>query len=253
MPSWIYWFIGLLIILIIIWLFWGRQKQPFIGLTRLYNNIATEKTDPAVNGIITDPIPSSMVTSNIIPSSLSSLSSLQSKSLVPVPVRTLSIGSHRTINKNNHSRLAKKTTQKRQKMQYVSLISKRSDFGSRGEYLCCYILEEIFHKPFYRVRPDFLKNPETGYNLEIDCYNEELKLGVEYNGETHNKWPNYTGQTFEDFTKQVRRDQFKVDQCDRAGVYLITVPSSVPESCMKKYIEYLLPWNVKAREKNNQT
>jgi hypothetical protein len=32
------------------------------------------------------------------------------------------------------------------------------------------------------VRPDFLKNPATGRNLEIDCFNNQLKIGLEYQG-----------------------------------------------------------------------
>jgi len=134
-------------------------------------------------------------------------------------------------------------------------ISGRSDFRSRGEAICCQILEEIYGKPFRKIRPDFLKNPETGYNLEIDCYNEDLKLGCEFNGVQHYCHPNYTGSSLEEFIKQVRRDQFKVDMCDLNGVYLITVPYNVPENLIRDYIIHYLPENVQARldaAKNNQ-
>jgi len=118
---------------------------------------------------------------------------------------------------------------------------------SKGEELCKKVIEEIYEKPFYCVRPDFLKNPETNRNLELDCYNDELKIAVEFNGSQHYKWPNYTNQTYEDFIKQVRRDQFKVEACDKNGVYLITVPYNVPKHAIKDYIHYYLPENVKNR------
>jgi hypothetical protein len=109
-------------------------------------------------------------------------------------------------------------------------------------------MEEIYGVPFGKVRPDFLKNPETGRNLELDCYNEDLKIAVEYSGITHYQYPNWTGQSFEEFIQGIRRDMFKVEACDRNGVYLITVPYNVPEHLIKEYIIYYLPENVKARQ-----
>lgn len=128
----------------------------------------------------------------------------------------------------------------------------RKSWKSRREKLCCQILEDIYGKPFVTVRPDFLKNPETGHNLEIDCYNDEIKLGIEFNGQQHYHYPNYTGQTYQEFIQQIRRDQFKVEMCDRLGVYLITVPYTVPENMLKPYIEYYLPHNVQKRLEQEQ-
>lgn len=127
-------------------------------------------------------------------------------------------------------------------------LNPRTGHGSRREALCCKILKDIYGKEFVTVRPDFLKNPETGYNLEIDCYNDELKIGLEFSGIQHYRYPNYTGQSKEEFISQVRRDMFKVEACDRAGVYLITVPYDVPECDLKDFITYYLPENVAARQ-----
>src|SRR5690606_25997188 len=97
----------------------------------------------------------------------------------------------------------------------------RGRFISRGERLCCQTMERIYGVPFSSVWPDWLLNPETGETLELDCYNDELKIAVEYNGEQHYKWPNFTNQTYQQFLNQVRRDTLKLDLCDRNGVYLI--------------------------------
>jgi len=114
---------------------------------------------------------------------------------------------------------------------------------SRGEELCKKAIEDIYGKPFYTVRPAFLKNPETGRNLEIDIYNDEIRLGVEYNGISHYVFPNPYHKTYNDFINQIRRDQYKLETCDRNGVYLISVPYTVPLNykAIKKYIEERLP------------
>jgi hypothetical protein len=97
-------------------------------------------------------------------------------------------------------------------------------------------MEELTGLPFDTVRPDFLRNPETGRNLEIDCYNDQLKIGVEYNGIQHYVYPNFTGQTYEQFIAQARRDQYKIRACDENGVYLIVVPYTVPNERIRDYI-----------------
>lgn len=112
--------------------------------------------------------------------------------------------------------------------------------SSKGEKACRDALWEIFHKHFPRVRPDFLKNPKTGRNMELDCYNDELKIAVEYNGRQHYVWPSFPGFTKEKFVEQIRRDQLKLDICDQLGIYLITVPYSVPLKKIKAYIITML-------------
>ena len=123
---------------------------------------------------------------------------------------------------------------------------------SKMERECCRIMEEIYRAPFVTVRPDFLSNPETGRNLEIDCYNHDLRIGLEYNGPTHYMWPNHTSQTYDQFIAQIRRDQYKLDACDAAGIYLITVPHNVPQHLLRDYITYYLPENVSSRMRARQ-
>jgi hypothetical protein len=82
------------------------------------------------------------------------------------------------------------------------------------------IFEMIFKKPFVKCRPGWLKNPITGSKLELDGYNEELKIAFEYNGEYH-----YNPFHGEDILRsQKLRDSFKEMYCNINNVILIVVP-----------------------------
>jgi hypothetical protein len=114
---------------------------------------------------------------------------------------------------------------------------------------CRHILSEIYGKKFISARPNWLKNPETGSLLELDCYNEELKIAAEYNGIQHYVYPNNHHKTYDEFVSQLRRDQFKLKRCDQMGVYLITIPYTVPKDQIKNYIIHYLPENINKKKK----
>lgn len=70
------------------------------------------------------------------------------------------------------------------------------------------------------MRPDWLINPSTGYKLELDCYNEELKLAFEYDGELHDKDVDF----FKNSSSQQReRDIIKDGLCKQHGIKLIRI------------------------------
>lgn len=120
-------------------------------------------------------------------------------------------------------------------------------FESKGEKICRDTMEKIYGVPFINVRPSWLKNPLTNRNLELDCYNEKLKLAVEYGGEQHFKWCSFAKQSYTDFRNQVYRDRIKVELCKEHGVYLIVVPYNVPLTLIPTYIIYHLPEIVRKR------
>ena len=109
------------------------------------------------------------------------------------------------------------------------------------EKIVCGTLQEIYGKEFKTVRPNFLKSLVTGKNLEIDCYNHELRIGAEYNGEQHYVWPNWTKQTYPDFIKQVQRDTFKRKVCDKKGIFLITIPYNIKKEDIPQFIRNTIP------------
>jgi hypothetical protein len=98
---------------------------------------------------------------------------------------------------------------------------------SRGEIECRRYLETIFQVPFSKARPDFLKNPITGNNLELDCFNEALKLGVEYNGQQHYSYTSFFHRNVDASTNQKYRDELKRRMCHENGINLIEVPYTI--------------------------
>lgn len=106
-----------------------------------------------------------------------------------------------------------------------NLNNKNDKLFNKGEDIVYEVLQDILESTIERnIRPDFLKNPETGKNLELDCYCEEYALAVEYNGVQHYKFPSVYHKTEEEFYNQVYRDRLKRKLCDEAGIYLISVP-----------------------------
>jgi hypothetical protein len=92
--------------------------------------------------------------------------------------------------------------------------------SNKWERACCSVLTKIYGKNFGKGYPAFLRNPETGRQLELDCFRDEVvttvgsqsfKIAVEYNGIHHYVWPNWTSQTKDQFIKQKRRELFKKD------------------------------------------
>ena len=62
---------------------------------------------------------------------------------------------------------------------------------------------------------------EEGKTLELDCFNEDMKMAVEYNGEQHYKpckWNNFNVAT------QTANDQAKKELCSQNEVKLLVIP-----------------------------
>jgi hypothetical protein len=229
--SWQFWIVILIIVIFILWLLFGKNKHINNSISPLY----TPNDDK--NSLSKSFGSNKTSSDNKLLNSLNSLNSSDVSDSFDLSVADIA-------SKNNE--LCKVEAPPLN----ISLGPKQYGNGNRkskGEKFCCQALEQIYGKPFFTVRPNFLKNPETSRNLELDCYNHEVKIAVEYNGIQHYVWPNFTGQTKTEFENQVRRDEFKREMCDRNGVYLITVPYSVPHNQIKNYITRYLPENVEKR------
>lgn len=109
---------------------------------------------------------------------------------------------------------------------------------SKGEVECRRVMQKLFDKPFYKTRPRFLNNPVTfgTNNLELDCYNEELKIAVEYDGAQHYKYIPYFHKTYEAFLNQRYRDYMKEQMCKENNIRLIRVPYTVKIDKIERYL-----------------
>lgn len=114
--------------------------------------------------------------------------------------------------------------------------------------ICHIVIQALTGEQFSSIRPDWLKNPLTGKNMEIDDFSEKLLIGLEYNGQQHYKYtPFYHKEKYcaydgkvvsghRHFELQVLRDEMKKTLCDENNVTLIIVPYTVPIDDVVQYI-----------------
>jgi hypothetical protein len=108
---------------------------------------------------------------------------------------------------------------------------------SKGETLCRDIAQKVFGKPFKKIRPDFLKNKVTGANLELDIFNEDLKVAIEFNGEQHYKYIPFFHKNYEAFLNQKYRDEIKKMLCKQHGIHLIEISFSTASTDIETIIK----------------
>lgn len=120
---------------------------------------------------------------------------------------------------------------------YKQKLPKKPKRLNKGEEKCREIFEKLFNKPFERIRPDFLKNDCTDINMEIDGYNDELKLGFEYQGVQHYKHTPYFHKDIQDFNKQIYRDNLKQEILEKNGIQVIYVPYSVEFDDLEDFVK----------------
>ena len=121
----------------------------------------------------------------------------------------------------------------------ITFKPSRKECKKKHENRCREILENIYYPhTFPSVRPDFLKNPSTGKNLEIDCYNHILRIGLEYQGKQHTSYMPYFHSSIQDFEYQVHKDKYKKMQCQRMGIKMIYVPHTVKYDDLFIYIQW---------------
>lgn len=107
---------------------------------------------------------------------------------------------------------------------------------SKGERECRRVLENYFGKPFPKCRPNFMNNEVTNFNLELDCYCPEIKLGCEYNGRQHYEYTPYFHKNKEAFHNQKYRDYMKRNLCNNNNIQLIEVPYTVKTQDIENFI-----------------
>lgn len=90
----------------------------------------------------------------------------------------------------------------------------------KNETKCREIFEKIYGKPFPKRR-GILSNPY----MELDGYNEELKIAFEFQGKQHYEFVEHFHRNgLEDLENQKKRDQQKRLDCEKLGIRLIEIP-----------------------------
>ena len=132
-----------------------------------------------------------------------------------------------------------------------SQYNRKGTSRNTNEERCRVIIQRLLHQPFISVRPNFMKNPETGRNLELDMYCEKLHLAFEYNGLQHYVYiPHFHKNGRIDFEKQKRRDKLKKWLCQKNGITLIRIPYHLRREELEPYIKQKLRehgYNVKLK------
>lgn len=126
---------------------------------------------------------------------------------------------------------------------YIPPYARRNK-KSKGEMATCQALERIYGLPFKSVWPQWLINHETGNRMEIDCYNDDLMIGAEYNGKQHYEFPNFYHKTKDEFEGQLRRDKYKLELCNHYGVFLIPVPYHIPNHQIENHLRNYTPESI---------
>ena len=112
----------------------------------------------------------------------------------------------------------------------------RKKSESKIEYHAKTVAERLFQKPFNKIRPDWLNNEVTGHNLEIDLWNEELKLAIEVQGQQHYKYIPFFHKNYETFLCQRYRDVIKKLLLERRQIKLIEIPYNVKPENVEHFI-----------------
>lgn len=99
----------------------------------------------------------------------------------------------------------------------------------RGERLCRYVFERIFKLPFSKIRPIWLNK------LELDGYNEDLKIAFEHQGRQH-----YLENSQFYSVEVQQRDKVKRQLCIELGIILIEIPELFSMISVDTLVDYVV-------------
>jgi len=113
---------------------------------------------------------------------------------------------------------------------------------NKHEEECRRIFEKLFNKEFKSIRPQWLQNPVTGQNLEIDGFCPDITtplgkgLGFEMQGQQHYKYTPFFHKNPTAFKYQIQKDKFKLGKCRDMGILVIEIPHYVNYNDLERYI-----------------
>ncbi|TGK19023.1 zinc-ribbon domain-containing protein [Leptospira stimsonii] len=105
-----------------------------------------------------------------------------------------------------------------------------------GEKITRLIFEKSFDAKFDKTRPSWLKTKE-GNSLELDGFNEGLKIAFEHQGKHHTNKNHYFNKNSKSKSNQINRDKIKRKLTNENGIILIEIPQLNPADELKVQIE----------------
>ncbi len=90
-----------------------------------------------------------------------------------------------------------------------------------------YVAEKLTGLVFEKLRPSWLLNT-NGYPLELDGYNEEYGIAIEYQGMQHYQFIKAWHKTVERFNQLKERDALKKKLCLAKNIAFIEIPYTTP-------------------------
>jgi len=98
------------------------------------------------------------------------------------------------------------------------------------------VIEEVLKEDFPSQKVDWIRNPETGYPLELDGYNKKLGIAFEYQGRQHFEIIDCFGGEKKLRTQQ-KRDAIKKQACQKNGITLLCPTYELNPKDYKEWIK----------------
>jgi hypothetical protein len=162
------------------------------------------------------------------------------------------------VSRDRSGKIVKKIKSIKEKCSWQQWFSDNPDFGndkislsevvpivgrSKSETLAVNAFAQLLKNRGAKIenlkigyRPDFLINPVTGKNLELDAYYDDWRMALEYNGIQHYVFPNKfhpnTPEGEKAYIDTVKRDRYKRSILNNHDICLITVPYHV-DTCVE--------------------
>jgi hypothetical protein len=250
--SWQFWLVLIIIVFIIIWFLWGGNRdynivgiKPLIDLantvpdTNFYsrdieNNILNQTQYKHNNKVIETPTIYEHKKQEYDINNICYAVSPKIINKLPNENRIIQNENNRndpnsTINLDNV-----KPEQLRFILDYIPYLKytkEKKGKISMGESLTGKIFEEYLGRSVMKsIRPDILKNIESGSNCEYDIYDDYTRIAIEYSGEQHYVYPHHWHKNEKSFTDLIYRDKLKAKLSEENDILLIIVPYWV-DSC----------------------
>jgi hypothetical protein len=110
--------------------------------------------------------------------------------------------------------------------------------GNKSEEIARATFRQLFGGDFRKARPKWLRN-SRGYQMELDGYEEKLRLAFEYQGRQHFENVGiFSGES--QLKQRIRDDKTKLNLCKKNGVTLIILSWDMEYIDFPKFIEMQL-------------